>query len=156
MSGRIVSQQDIMLSIPFFCLPHPFLQFTPTEWMSGLKDHKTLCQAITVQNYIPPVARKHRTWTGLCLCSSPNHLCNAHANDNVETKSLDGKHKAPHCCRVVFVSHRLGAAVLKVGVLTYFRGDLWTTTASLWVLACRIPSFCLSSNLQTKDLDFDN
>lgn len=39
----------------------PFLPFTPTEWMSGLRTHKTLCQAIMVQNYIPPVARTHRT-----------------------------------------------------------------------------------------------
>lgn len=46
---------------PIFLLPRPFLQSTPTEWMSGLKDHKTLCQAITVQNYRPPVATKHRT-----------------------------------------------------------------------------------------------
>lgn len=48
-----------MLSILFFRLIPPFLLFTPTEWMSGLKTYNTLCQAITVQNLRPPVARLH-------------------------------------------------------------------------------------------------
>lgn len=61
-----------MLSIPFFCLPRPFLQLTPTGWMSALKSTETLWRAITVQNYIPPVARTHRTRTqAACVEATP-------------------------------------------------------------------------------------
>lgn len=63
-----------MLSIPFFCLPHPFFQLSPTEWMSGLKEQKTLCQAITVQNYRPPAARTHRTWIQSASVEATPHV----------------------------------------------------------------------------------
>lgn len=66
-----------MLSIPFFRLTHPFLLSTPTEWMTGLKTHNTLCQAIMVQNYRPPVARLHLDPAHLSTAPvehSQNHL----------------------------------------------------------------------------------